>query len=174
MNTAKKITDILILQKKNNVIIFITFTAASSTSTIEIFDGEIGVVDATGDVSVSAAGTNYEVGDLLTITPTNGGTPAVFTVATIDTGGEVLTVTLTTPGSGFITGATHATTTDSTAGADCTLDTDTIDNAINATSKGKISCVANTSDAQSPDLLTVEGISVLMTGASAVGYLYHE
>lgn len=166
------ISDVLVIQRSNIEVCGVVLTAAAATSTIEVFDGEVGVVDATGDVSVSAAGTNYEVGDLLTITPTNGGTPAVFEVATVDTGGEVLTVTLVTAGSGFVTGATHATTTDSVAGSGCTLDTDTVDDTL-ATSIGKISCVANTTGFIEPEVLTINGLSVRVSGASAKGYVYH-
>lgn len=149
-----------------------SLAAAAATSTIEIFDGEIGVVDATGDVSVNAAGVDYEVGDQLTITPVNGGTPAVFEVATVDSGGEVLTVTLVTAGSGFTAGVEYATATDSAAGTGATLDVDTVDDTL-AESIGKLSATANLADNHQMCVLTTRGLSARVTGASAVGYVYH-
>jgi hypothetical protein len=69
--------------------------------------------------SVTAGGTLYRVGDILTIT--TGGTGATASVATIDTGGVVLTVTLLTAGSGYTTGAAKATTVSPSGGSGCTL-----------------------------------------------------
>ena len=172
MNTPKLVNDVAIIQRTGNAeLASFALAAAAATSTIEVFEGEIGVVDATGDVSVSDGGTGYEVGDLLTITPTNGGTPAVYEVATL-TVTAVATVTLVTAGSGFVSGGTYETTTDG-AGTDATLDTDTVDNTL-ATSLGKISCVANTSEVQHLCTLAKDGISALVTGASAKGYLYYK
>lgn len=147
--------------------------AAAATSTIELFDGEIGVVDEVADTSIGAAGTNYEVGDLITLDPGNGGTPLILEVATVDTGGEVLTYTISQVGTGLAVGNTQATTTDSVAGADFTIDIDAIDDT-GATSVGKISCVANTSDSQEPCVNVDTRLSVRVTGTSAVGYVYHE
>jgi len=149
----------------------IALCAAAATSTVEVFDGAIGVVDAVGDTSIGAAGTNYEVGDTITLDPGNGGTPLILTVATVDTGGEVLTYTVTQVGTGLATGNLQATTTDSTAGANFTLDIDTVTDT--GTSKGKISCVANTSEEQSICYQAKGVVSVRVTGASAKGYLYH-
>ena len=80
--------------------------------------------------SVTAGGTLYRVGDVLTIT--TGGTGATAAVATIDTGGIVLTVTLLTAGSGYTTGAGKATTVAPTGGSGCTLNIGSVDTGQNA------------------------------------------
>lgn len=165
------VTDVFVLQRPNVKLFSFALAAAAATSTIEVFDGEIGVVDDAGDVSVSAGGSGYVVGDQLTITPSNGGTPAIFEVATVGTD-DVATVTLVQAGSGFTAGATYATTTDG-AGTGATLDTDTVDDTL-ADSIGKISCVANTSDDQQPCAYVREALSARVTGASAKGYLYRD
>lgn len=149
----------------------IALCAAAATSTIEVFDGAIGVVDAVGDTSIGAAGTGYEVGDLITLDPGNGGTPLILEVATVDTGGEVLTYTISQVGTGLATGNLQATTTNSALGADFTLDIDTVTDT--GVSKGKISCVANTSEEQEICYQAKDVVSVRVTGASAKGYLYH-
>ena len=146
--------------------------AAGATSTIELFDGLIGVVDEVADTSIGAAGTNYEVGDLITLASA-GGTDLILEVATVDTGGEVLTYTISQVGTGLAVGNTQATTTNSVAGADFTIDIDAVDDT-GAVSVGKISCVANTSDSQNPCAVIDEQLSVRVTGASAKGYVYHE
>lgn len=174
MNTPKLVSTVLVLPRDGNQeVAAIALAAAGATSTIEVFEGEVGVVDATADVTVSTAGVDYEVGDLITITPTNGGEPAVFEVATVDTGGEILTVTLSSAGSGFRTAGVHSTTTDSVAGAGAELTIAAVDDTI-AVSIGKISCVANTSDCHAICAKAQDGISVLVTGASAKGYLYYK
>lgn len=160
----------MVMQGRNVQMQGFGLAAAGATSTIEVFDGEIGVVDATGDVSVSAGGSGYQVGDLLTITPANGGTPAVFQVATLSTT-AVATVTLVTAGSGFTVGATHATTTNG-AGTNATLDIGTADDTL-AESIGKISQTANLSDHVPVCVQTNRGLSARVTGASAKGYVYH-
>lgn len=87
-----------------------------------------GGVQATGTLSmravsatVAAAGTGYVQGDILTVVGGTG-TAATFEVATVDVGGEVLTVTLVGAGS-YTALATNpvATTTNSVAGTDATL-----------------------------------------------------
>jgi hypothetical protein len=80
--------------------------------------------------SVTAGGTLYRVGDILTIT--TGGTGATAAVATIDTGGIVLTVTLLTAGSGYTTGAAKATTVSPSGGSGCTLNIGSVDTGQNA------------------------------------------
>lgn len=91
----------------------------------------LGAVRATGTVTSEAlsavatvAGTNYVVGDLLTVTTAGGS--AIAYVASVDTGGEVLTVNFTGTGASrgsfaaLPTGA-QATTDNSVAGDGCTL-----------------------------------------------------
>lgn len=153
-------------------ILRIAVTAAAATSTIEVFDGAIGVVDAVGDTSIGAAGTNYEVGDLITLDPGNGGTPLILEVATVDAGGEVLTYTISQVGTGLATGNTQATTTNSVAGADFTIDIDTVSDT--GVSKGKVSVVANTTQELEICHQASDEVSVRVTGASAQGYLYHK
>lgn len=167
-----EVGDFIFTAKKRKVSSF-ALAAAAATSTIELFDGEIGVVDEVADTSIGAAGTNYEIGDLITLDPGNGGTPLILEVATVDTGGEVLTYTISQIGTGLAVGNLQATTTDSVAGADFTLDIDAIDDT-GAVSVGKISCVANTSDSQNPCANVDTRLSVRVTGASAKGYVYHE
>ena len=71
----------------------------------------------------TAAGTNYVVGDLLTVTTAGGS--AIFRVATVDTGGEVLTVDFGTGASRgsfeALPSGAQATTDNSVAGNGCTL-----------------------------------------------------
>ncbi len=54
--------------------------------------------------SIEAAGTDYEINDVLTIA---GGTGGTITVLTVGAGGEVLTYEITTPGTGYSIGV-HA------------------------------------------------------------------
>ena len=60
-------------------------------------------------VGVTAAGSGYKVGDVLNVIET-GGVGGQVTVATIGGYGNVLTVTITTPGYGYTIGAGNATT----------------------------------------------------------------
>lgn len=149
----------------------IAITAAAATSTIEVFEGEIGVVDDAGELSINAAGTGYSVGDNLTIpTPDPNGTDLIIEVATVGGSGEVLTFTLVQAGTGFRNGDTIASTGGGGSGA--TFDIDTATNP--GTSIIKLSTIANLSE-QSQQCILVKGgvLSVLVTGASAQGYLYH-
>jgi len=86
---------------------------------------ETQVLGAIATTSIGAAGTGYEIGDEIYIGD------AVLTVATVGGGGEVLTYTLTTPGTNNILGDGQATTTDSALGADFTLDIDSLDYSVN-------------------------------------------
>jgi hypothetical protein len=72
----------------------ITLTGGTAT-TAAILD-----VDSTQLVSLAlnAAGADYEVGDTITLAGGTSSTAAVVTVATVDSGGEVLTFTITTAG----------------------------------------------------------------------------
>jgi hypothetical protein len=90
----------------------------------------VGGVTATGTVTsealsavATAAGTGYVVGDLLTVTTAGGS--AIFRVATVDTGGEVLTVDFDTGASRgsfeALPSGAQATTDNSVAGDGATL-----------------------------------------------------
>jgi hypothetical protein len=87
-----------------------------------------GGATATGSLTMRAvsavatvAGTGYAPGDVLTVVGGTG-TAATFEVATVDVGGEVLTVTLLSAGTYTALAANPAvTTTDSVAGANATL-----------------------------------------------------
>jgi hypothetical protein len=109
-----------------------TFTNRGSYTTLPTVTVSVpslpGGVTATGTLSmraasatVAAAGADYVPGDVLTVVGGTG-TAATFEVATVDAGGEVLTVTLLNAGS-YTALATNpvATTTDSVAGAGATL-----------------------------------------------------
>lgn len=80
------------------------------------------VLAATGavrTVTVNARGTDYAVGDTLTV---GGGTGATFQVTSVGTSGEVLTLSKVAGGTGYDNATGAATTTDG-AGTGCTLDT---------------------------------------------------
>ncbi|MFA5349277.1 MAG: hypothetical protein WC309_02820 [Candidatus Paceibacterota bacterium] len=83
------------------------------------------VTGAVLTVSIGAGGTGYRVADILTIT--GGGGNCTLRVATIDTGGVVLTVTIVFAGSGYSTGDGNATTADPAGGSGCTIDIDSVD-----------------------------------------------
>lgn len=160
----------LVLPVRNSTLNTFGIAAAAATSTIEVFDGALGVIDDT-DVSIGAAGTLYEVGDQLSIASPAGGTPLILEVATVDTGGEILTFTLVQEGTGFVADTGLAATGGAGSGAE--FDVDTVDDT-QATSIGKISCVANTSRYDHICVPTTKGISVRVTGSSAQGYVYYE
>lgn len=159
------------LPVRNSEIKGAALAAAGATSTIEIFDGVIGIVDAVGDTSIGAAGTGYEVGDLITLTPASGGTPLIIEVATVGGAGEVSTYTISQVGTGHVVGNTQATTTNSVAGADFTLDIDVVTDT--GESVVKLTAVANTFAEWQGCVLSKNGISLRVTGASAQGYLYY-
>jgi len=101
------------------------------TSNIYMWSGAISTIVstswATGSVSVlsatpTAGGSGYVVGDVLTIT--TGGTGATATVTAIGALGTVTAVSLTTPGSGYTTGAGKVTS--GGTGTSCTLDITTV------------------------------------------------
>lgn len=71
-------------------------------------------------LTVQAGGTGYVVGDILTIVQ-SGASGGTAKVASIGGSGDVATVTFLTGGTGYGIAGTLATTTDSVAGADCTL-----------------------------------------------------
>ena len=84
----------------------------SGTKTIVHRTGTVKTVNMTG----AAAGTGYQVNDVLTLT--GGTTDATITVATIGGSGEVLTITLTTKGYDHSTGIVA---TSGGTGANCTI-----------------------------------------------------
>ena len=99
------------------------------TSNIHMWSGAMGTLAersfASGAVSVlnatpTAGGTGYTVGDILTIT--TGGTGATATVAAVSSG-AVTSVTLLSPGSGYTTGASKATTGGTGTGATLNITT---------------------------------------------------
>lgn len=86
------------------------------TSNIFMWTGALALVsetsNAAGSVSVlnstpTAAGTGYVVGDVLTIT--TGGAGATATVTAVGGAGDITSVSLLTPGTGYTTGAGKAT-----------------------------------------------------------------
>jgi hypothetical protein len=103
------------------------FTIADGTGTYTkgFAQGGVRTYGPIGTVTVAAGGTNYAVGDLLTITQ-SGGANGVYEVLTLGASDAVATVGLVTRGSGYHVEAGLATTTDSAAGADCTLSIATI------------------------------------------------
>ena len=81
-------------------------------------------------VIVTAGGTLYRQGDILTIT--TGGTLCTLSVATITTGGVVATVTILTAGQGYTIGSGKATTCPTSATNDCTINIGSVDTGQNA------------------------------------------
>lgn len=86
---------------------------------------------AISTVSITAGGTGYTVGDILTLASGTGGKVTVATVSA----GVVTAVTVTTPGSGYTTGAGHATTASPAGGTGCTINVTAIvqESLVNAT-----------------------------------------
>jgi len=87
------------------------------------------ITRVTGGISVlsatpTAAGSGYNVDDILTIT--TGGTLGTARVLTVNATGGVLTVALETSGQTYTTGTTKATTVSPAGGTLCTLDITTI------------------------------------------------
>lgn len=85
-------------------------------------NGQLAVVPflqgAVDTVSITAGGTGYSVGDILTIS--GGDTDCTLEVATVSTG-AVTAVTIVTRGSGYSTGAGQATTVSPAGGTGCTI-----------------------------------------------------
>jgi len=109
----------------------------------------------------TAAGTDYVVGDLLTVTTAGGS--AIFRVATVDTGGEVLTVDFGTGASRgsfeALPSGAQATTDNSVAGDGCTLTITFRAKAVVITAAG--SGYVDTADAAPTFTESVTGTSVL-------------
>jgi len=93
----------------------------SATKTIIHRTGTVKTVDMSG----AAAGTGYQVNDVLALA--GGTTGATITVATIGGSGEVLTITLTTKGYGHSTGVVA---TSGGAGSGCTIYIATLETAM--------------------------------------------
>lgn len=147
--------------------------AAGATSTIEVFDGLLGVVVAANVVTGSTdASANYVALDVLTIpSPAEGGIDIIIRVDTVDGGtGAITAFTVTQEGTGFVTDTDLAATGGSGTGATFDVTADDTD----AVSIGKVSCTANLSDQLDICVQTKNGTSVRVTGASAKGYLYFE
>lgn len=168
-NRAKLITvdqsNILTIAK-NVVIESIALCAAAATSTLEIFEGAIGTI---ATAAIGAAGTGYTQGDTITLVQAGGGVQAVFTVAT-EIAGVPQTLTLVSGGTGYVASSTYATT--GGTGTGLTITASTVTDA--GTSRGKISCVANTSQELELCTLFTDIVSLRITGSSAKGYMYHE
>ena len=165
-------TGLILPRNGNTVLKSFSIVAAAATSTIAIYDGIRGLTDAVtlGD-GVGEDGENYEVDDEVTVaSPTPGGTDLILRILTVDTGGEVLTFEVVQQGTGFAAIESQATTGGTGTGFEVDI---TVDNG-GATQVAGASVVANTSDSQNPCVLCKEGISVVVTGTNAVGYIYYE
>jgi len=112
-----ELTDMLLMVNGSNTI----YEWSGAVATWESATNAAGVISVL-NATPTAAGTGYVVGDVLTIT--TGGTGATATVATIGALGAVASVVLTTPGSGYTTGAGKATS--GGTGTGCTLNITTI------------------------------------------------
>lgn len=133
----------------------------------------LGGVRATGTVTsevlsaaVTVAGTNYVVGDLLTVTTAGGS--AIAYVASVDTGGEVLTVNFTGTGASrgsfeALPSGAQATTDNSVAGAGATLTLTFRAKAVVITNAG--SGYTDATDAAATFTQSVTGTTVLGTSA---------
>lgn len=157
----------LITGLRNTVVAAISLCAAAATSTLEMFDGAIGTI---ATKAVGAAGTGYTELDVITVAQAGGGVQATMRVDTVDTGGEVLTFTILTGGSGYVAAATYATT--GGTGTGFTVTASTVSDA--GTSVAKLSAVANTAISQEICSLFTNGISFRITGSAAKGYLYYD
>jgi hypothetical protein len=145
--------------------------AAAATSTLEVFEGIIGVVSAAG-VSLNAGGTDYAEDDILTIaSPAEGGTDIQIKVLTVDGSGVIQTFEVIQEGTGF-TDDTGVAVTGGSGNDDATFDIDASD--AGATSIGKLSVTANLSDSQGACIDTSKGVSVRVSGTGAQGYVYYE
>ena len=116
--------------------------------------------------AVTVAGTNYVVGDLLTVTTAGGS--AIAYVASVDTGGEVLTVNFTGTGASrgsfeALPSGAQATTDNSVAGAGATLTLTFRAKAVVITNAG--SGYTDATDAAATFTQSVTGTTVLGTSA---------
>jgi hypothetical protein len=135
-----------------------------------------GGVTATGTVTsealsavATAAGTGYEVGDLLTVTTAGGS--AIAYVASVDTGGEVLTVNFTGTGASrgsfeALPSGAQATVTDGEGDDACTLTITFRAKAVVITNAG--SGYSNATDAAATFTESVTGTTVLTANSTAV------
>lgn len=158
----------LVFPVRDNIIDKIHLCSGGAVSTLEIFDGTIGTI---ATESVSVPGTGYEIGDTITLAQAGSGIQAVYEVKTVDTGGEVLTVDLISGGTGYTAGVEYETTTDSTAGDGAKITVSTVTNA--GVSKGKISVPADESDDLCIDSVLHNGVSIVITGSDAKGYIFY-
>ena len=157
----------LLLPVRNTVVKMVALCAAAATSTLEVFDGVFGTI---ATIAVGAAGTGYTALDVLTLVSASSGVQATVRVDTVDVGGEILTVTLLSGGTGYLAGSTYATTGGTGSGGTITASTVT-----DGTLMAKLSCVAN-ENAPPTELcaLSTLGISVRITGTNAKGHLYYD
>lgn len=109
-----------------------TLVFVNGDSTIKTWSGGIAKITSTtaavaGGVltaSVTAGGSGYKVGDVLTIS--GGSTPATLTVTTTDGSGAVTAFRLETAGSGYSTGAGQGTTGGFMGSSGCTINVLTV------------------------------------------------
>ena len=164
--TTKVTANTIIVRDINAQLCSFLITAASATSTLEVFDGTFGTV---ASVTIGVAGTGYEANDIVTLAAAGGGEQATVKILTV-AAGVPQTIALVTGGTGYAASATYATT--GGAGANFTVTVATVTDS--GTSKGKISTVANTSFQAELETPVAHGISVKITGSGAVGYVCHE
>jgi hypothetical protein len=99
--------------------------AGASTQHVELCTGPWNAGGTIGSVSITAPGTGYSVGDILTITNSPAATLAGKVIVTGETGGAVTSIDIYAGGFGYTTGAGKATT---GGGANnCTVNIVTID-----------------------------------------------
>lgn len=155
---------------RNIIIKGVALAAAAATSVLEIFDGTIGTIATT---ALGVGGTGYAANDLFHLVQAGGGVVATGKVDTVAVG-VVATYTILTLGTGYVAGTTYATVHDSGAGNDdLTITVSTITDA--GTSVAKLQAVANESAAPLDcEILTTNGISARISGASAKGHLVYE
>jgi len=150
-----------------------SFTTRPTVTFSDPDKAALGGVTATGTVTsevlsaaVTVAGTNYVVGDLLTVTTAGGS--AIAYVASVDTGGEVLTVNFTGTGASrgsfeALPSGAQATTDNSVAGAGATLTLTFRAKAVVITNAG--SGYTDATDAAASFTQSVTGTTVLGTSA---------
>lgn len=123
-NTTESVREVLFVNGTSNI-----FAWNGAFAVLSAVDNTSGAISVLNSVP-TAGGTGYTVGDVLTIT--TGGTLGTVTVLTLGGSNAVATVSLTSPGSGYTTGAGKATSGGTGSGA--TLNITTV-----ATGKIKIS-----------------------------------
>lgn len=175
MAIAKRITQenvVYFLPVRNQKICRLSLFAGGSDCQAELYDGTIGTLLT---FSISNAGTDYEVGEILVVEASVAAgetTEATIQVDTVDTGGEILTATLLSGGTGYVVGNVYGIVSGSDAGINATITVVSIED--EGESFAKVSAVENSSEDMYLNHLSTRGVSARLTGNAPQAYIYYE